>query len=345
MIVSAVATSALVAALLGDRVAAWARIPAGLVVSATVAAGAAALALALERHAVFAGRRGRRLALHAAVALLTTVLGTALVYASVRFTQPDAVASFVRGPLYWSAAWWVVLYGLVATAWHAVRERDRLRARELAAAQAELHALRARLDPHFLFNTLHSLGVLVREDRGLAEEALDQFGELMRYVLRTSRAGEDVPLADEIDFVRSYLALEKLRLGDRLRVVEDLDDDALDCSVPPLLVQPLIENAIRHGIAPLRRGGTVELSARHEGGTLTIRVRDDGAGCDAASVARSAGLGLDAVARQLAARFPAEHRFAAGPRPEGGFEVQLSLPASVPGSPVARRPAERRRAS
>jgi signal transduction histidine kinase len=343
--VVALAGAALAAASLAGVLPSWARIPVGFVVSALLAAGAAALAFALARHRVLGGRRWGALAAHLAAALPTALLGTALVYASVRLGEPGAVAGFVRGPIYWTAAWWIVLYALVATVWHVVLTREHLRARELAAARAELHALRARLDPHFLFNTLHSLAVLVREDRDLAEDALERFGELMRYVLRTSRAGDDVPLADEIAFVRNYLALEKLRLGERLRVVEDLEDDALDCPVPPLLVQPLVENAVRHGIAPLRRGGTIELSARVEGRRLVLSVRDDGAGADTAALERVRGVGLDAVAQQLTARFPGEHRFELETRPSAGFAVRMTLPAGHDAPALVSPPASRRRAS
>jgi LytS/YehU family sensor histidine kinase len=167
---------------------------------------------------------------------------------------------------------------------------------------------------------------LVREDPRGAEEALERFGGLMRYVLDAGRADE-VALADELAFVRDYLALEGLRLGERLRVEEAVDAEALECAVPPLLLQPLVENAVRHGIAPRRSGGTVRLAARCTGVRILLEVADDGAGADPAALPEADGLGLAAVRRQLEARFPGAGRMDVETRPGGGFVVRLAVPA------------------
>jgi LytS/YehU family sensor histidine kinase len=153
----------------------------------------------------------------------------------------------------------VVVYGAIAAAARAARAQARLRERELAAAAAELQALRARLDPYFLFNTRHSLTQLAREDPAATEDALERFGAMMRYVLDAGRgdsAAGEVTLEEERGFVRDYLALERLRLGGRLRVVEDVAEEALELAMPPLLLQPLVENAVRHGAAPRGRDGS-----------------------------------------------------------------------------------------
>src|SRR5207237_9488782 len=116
---------------------------------------------------------------------------------------------------------------------------------------AELAAPSGPLNPLFLFNTSHTLPALVRRDPATAERALERFGDLLRYLLDVNRAArEDVPLADEMTFVRNYLALEQLRLGERLRVRERIDPEALDCMLPSLTLQPLIEHAVKHGIPP-----------------------------------------------------------------------------------------------
>jgi LytS/YehU family sensor histidine kinase len=212
------------------------------------------------------------------------------------------------------------------------RVQQRLREREQAAENAELQALRAQLNPHFLFNTLHALTQLVREDPVATETALERFGELMRYVLHSGRsASADVALEDEISFVRHYLALEQLRLGERLRVVEDLDPDALELAVPPLLLQPLVENAVRHGISPLRDGGTLQLSARVAGEHLCIDVADDGRGAKPDAWRRPAGLGLESAARQLDARFRGAARLEISSGPQRGFAARIVAPAELPG--------------
>ena len=223
---------------------------------------------------------------------------------------------------------WV--YGAIAATAYAVRATARLRERELAAARAELQALRAQLDPHFLFNTLHSLSALVRHDPRAAEDALERFGALMRYVLDANRA-DTVALGEELGFVRDYLALERLRLGERLRVVEEIDPEALECAVPPLLLQPLVENAVRHGIAPRRRGGTVRLIARFERDALVLEVADDGPGTAPEACDDAAGLGLRAVRRQLETFFPGEGRLTIGTRPDEGFTARLALPLHAVG--------------
>jgi LytS/YehU family sensor histidine kinase len=228
----------------------------------------------------------------------------------------------------WQFVWGLVIYGGLA---QAARAQQRLRAQEVATAGAELQALRAQLNPHFLFNTLHALTQLVREDPIATQDALERFGALMRYVLDAGRrAIEDVPLQDEIGFVRNYLALERLRLGDRLRVFEDLDPDALELAVPPLLLQPLVENAVRHGLAPRSDGGTIRLTARARDGVLAIEVSDDGGGGEPDAWRRSSGLGLKSVRRQLEARFPRGSHLEIVTTPSAGFAVRLRMPARLP---------------
>ncbi|MFI5372084.1 MAG: sensor histidine kinase, partial [Candidatus Eisenbacteria bacterium] len=128
-------------------------------------------------------------------------------------------------------------------------------------AQAELRTLRSQMNPHFLFNALNTIASMVREDPAAAEDTTTRLAELFRYALRASDR-EHVPLADELAFVRDYLAIERRRFGARLTVVEDIAPGLDDVPVPTLLLQPLVENAVRHGIAPRVEGGTVRLAAR-----------------------------------------------------------------------------------
>ena len=172
-----------------------------------------------------------------------------------------------------------LFYGLLTTGSYLIGMISRLREQEARAARAdalrmraELAALRGQLNPHFLFNTLHTLTALVRRDPETAEHAFERFGDMLRYVLDVKRsAREDVTLGDELQFVRNYLSLEKLRLGDRLRVVEQIDPEALDCLLPSLTLQPLVENAIKYGIAPTRAGGRCELGGAVSGYVAVAR--------------------------------------------------------------------------
>jgi LytS/YehU family sensor histidine kinase len=205
-------------------------------------------------------------------------------------------------------------------------------------ARAELSALRNKLDPHFLFNTLHSILALVRRDPPRAEQALLRFSDLLRQLLDRERGsadesgGEDrLLLAREIDFTRDYLALEALRLGPRLSVDWQLDDAALDARVPFLCVQPLVENAIKHAFNPRSAPGRLTLSARPIAAGLQIEVADDGPGCDPARAEASAGLGLRTVRRRVEL---AGGRLEVQTRPGAGFRVRIDLPWDGPEAPL-----------
>ena len=241
----------------------------------------------------------------------------------------------------WQSVFGVFLYGLVAGVSYALRAVTRSRDLRILAeraerlrAQAELSALRAHINPHFLFNTLHTVTQLLRGDPARAEAALEHLSELFRYALRLDRQRvELVSLEDEWQFVESYLWLEQLRMGERLRVDASLDDEALACAVPPFTLQPLVENAIRHGIGPAHSGGTLIVRAAERNGILEIEVRDDGAGADAAAVANDAGLGVRAVRQRIEARHGTRATAHVTSEIGKGFRVVLSFPAeAVPGT-------------
>jgi LytS/YehU family sensor histidine kinase len=162
------------------------------------------------------------------------------------------MAAVVVGQIFMGSLLYCLLVGFTYAALGEIRRRQQaaVAARsEALRVEAELKALRAQVNPHFLFNTLHSLLALVRRDARAAEEALEQFGDLMRYALRVQQeTGDEVLLAEEWTFTQDYLALEKLRLGDRLQVHTDIDDTALARNVPSFSLQPLLENAIGHCI-------------------------------------------------------------------------------------------------
>jgi two-component system LytT family sensor kinase len=255
-------------------------------------------------------------------------------------------ASFVIAKTF--ASWQLVSgfwsYGITAGLAYAIRVTRALREREAATARAEaarasaeLSALRGQLNPHFLFNTLHTLTALVRRDPETAEAALEQFGEMLRYVLDVNRASrEDVTLAEELDFVRNFLALEQLRLGARLKYVERLDPEACDCIIPSLTLQPLVENAVKYAIAPSVEGGTIVVSSSLENSSLVLEVSDDGPGDGGVWENGGFGVGLRAVRQRLETRFPGASSFRISTAPGKGFSVRLSLPAETSSG---RRPA------
>ncbi len=214
--------------------------------------------------------------------------------------------------------------------------RRRLRTQELAGARlqaelakAELDALRGQLHPHFLFNTLNAISMLVRKGEGdTAVRMITGLGDLLRLALAT--AGEqEVPLRQEIDFLERYLCLQQLRFPDRLRIEMRIAPETLDARVPSLMLQPLAENAVRHGIAPSITGGSVEVAAVREGGELVVRVRDTGVGLRPGSESPG-GVGLRNVRARLQHLYPGEHRFRVANRLEGGVESLLAIPFRCP---------------
>ncbi|HEX2851940.1 MAG TPA: sensor histidine kinase [Opitutaceae bacterium] len=213
----------------------------------------------------------------------------------------------------------VILYAGTVLAWHAATYYRDSKARQLQSAelesllrQAQLQALRNQLNPHFLFNTLHSIAELVHENPPHAEQMLLRLAELLRKALRSSSEPE-VALAEELDFVRGYLEIEQMRLGDRLRVTWDIAPEALSARVPSLLLQPLVENAIQHGIAPSVQTGTLLIRAWREGEFLHVQVRDNGPGLSAAPSDQrrdsGSGVGLANTRSRLQRLYGEHHRF------------------------------------
>lgn len=284
-------------------------------------------------------RFGRRLALHALGAAVFVAAWLLLDFATAYafFGLAHAQASFEQG-LVWRAAWGVLIYATLVFGFGGVLHARAAAAAALRAAhaeaarvQAELAAVSSKLNPHFLFNTLNSLLMLTRRDPAAAEAALLAFARLMRYSLDSTRQ-QRVSLREELDFVRDYLQLEALRLGPRLQVDWQLDADLDAAELPPLSLQPLVENAVLHGIAPRVAGGRLTLSARREGERLALRVADDGPGCDwpppAGSRAREGGgVGLAALQRRFELDYEGQARLAVHTAPGAGFAVELSLPA------------------
>lgn len=220
---------------------------------------------------------------------------------------------------------WAVFYLALSYA-GAVRASEREAARLRAAAQtAELRALRYQVNPHFLFNTLNSISALVMAGRRADAEAMILNLSTFFRTSLASEPTEDVPLADEIEVQKLYLEIEAVRFPDRLSTSFDIDPAAANACVPGLILQPLIENAIKYGVAPAKRPVSISVLARLADGNLKITVRDDG-GVRSQSPSNGTGVGLRNVHDRLAARFGDAAQLVAGPHPEGGFEAVLTLP-------------------
>jgi sensor histidine kinase YesM len=204
---------------------------------------------------------------------------------------------------------------------------ERAKAAEQARAelaQAELRALRAQINPHFLFNTLNSIASLIATQPRAAEETTTRLAEVFRYALQASDR-DQAPLARELEFVRSLLAIERTRFGDRLRVEESIEPGLEAASVPTLLLQPLVENAVRHGVSDRPGGGTVRIAARREGDRLVLEVADDGPGIDDSAAPSGTGFGLHSVRERLRAAGP-PHALEIDSAPGRGTRVRVLLP-------------------
>jgi LytS/YehU family sensor histidine kinase len=202
-------------------------------------------------------------------------------------------------------------------------ERRAAEARTLAR-EAELRALKMQLNPHFLFNSLHSIGALAMRDGGRAREMCVRLADFLRSSLRLGDR-ESIPLREELALARSYLKVEHVLLEDRLRVEEKIDSSCEGCAVPALLLQPLIENAVKHGIAGLVEGGAIRLAAMRRGDSVAITIEN---GFDPDAPAERTGLGLAHVRRRLQVRYGEAAEFDAGPA-DGLYRVQLRLPCEA----------------
>jgi signal transduction histidine kinase len=222
-----------------------------------------------------------------------------------------------------------VIYGFELLKNRLERTASALKEKELQAerllkltAEAELKALQARINPHFLFNTLNSIASLISEDPAKAEEMTEKLSALFRYTLSADR-GERVRLEQELHILRSYIDIEQLRLGPRLRVSIDIDARLQDLSVPPLLLQPIVENSVKYAVAAREEGGNIEVCGRRSGDRCILEVIDDGPGFDGQT--RGAGYALENIRQRLAASYGTEHRFLIS-RADGKTIVQIEVP-------------------
>jgi LytS/YehU family sensor histidine kinase len=224
----------------------------------------------------------------------------------------------------------VMVYSLLLGVGYALVYARQLHERELREAQLEtellsahLNVLKMQLQPHFLFNTLNSISSLMYADVGAADRMVARLADFLRQTLRTLDT-QEVTLQEEMNFLTLYLDIERTRLRDRLEVCLDVDEGARVALVPHLILQPLVENAIRHAIAPRVEGGSVTILAKRRGDRLQLVVRDDGPGLQ--SDPNTTGLGLRNTRQRLQHLYPGTHRFLIRDARDGGAEVEVEIP-------------------
>jgi len=232
---------------------------------------------------------------------------------------PFSVVFFLWCTLYFSTKQWQ----------QSAHERARLVRAESEAREARLSALRYQLNPHFLFNSLNAVSTLVLEGNvPAATRMLAQIGELLRTTLDND-ASPEIPLSQELAFVEQYLAIEQTRLGGRLRVFKAISPDTLDAVVPSMLLQPLVENAVRHGVAPVIQGGTIAIESTIQNDCLVMTIRNSGPQVNATSTQAdkpSKGIGLTNTAERLRTLYGDKQRFSLQSPDAGGYEVTIELP-------------------
>ncbi|MCP3098042.1 histidine kinase [Myxococcus sp. K15C18031901] len=264
--------------------------------------------------------------LHAGGALAVSFSRATVIYALDPWVHwyevPPAYGEVLQHALLYNPFIYLILLGVA----HAVYLAEQVRLKDTQLARAQLHVLKAQLHPHFLFNTLNSISALVHRDPRGSERMIARLSDLLRGTL--DAAHEEVPLREELRTLQLYLDIQGVRFTDRLQVRQEIAPDALGAHVPHLLLQPLVENAIQHGIAPRSAPGTVTVAARREGAELLLEVRDDGVGLrdGAPRTGPGSGKGLWLTRERLVQLYGMDHRMELRGATGGGASVTLCIP-------------------
>jgi two-component system, LytTR family, sensor kinase len=269
-----------------------------------------------------------RVMLHLAAALVLSLGRTA---AMIAVLGPRPFSLVFWGSVSVNILYYTLLLGIAHPIMYYERYREGQRTAERLAAgltEARLQALKMQLQPHFLFNTLNAISALIPAEAQPARRMVARLGDLLRIALEHEET-QEVTLREEIAFLEPYLEIEQARLGDRLTVDMQIAPETLDVRVPHLLLQPLVENAIRHGIAPRIEPGNVAISTALTADQrfLELQIRDDGPGVEGTRHARTRkGVGLANVQSRLEQLYGPDHRFALANHPDGGVIVSIALP-------------------
>jgi two-component system, LytTR family, sensor kinase len=220
----------------------------------------------------------------------------------------------------------VFAVGLPLRIWNNTRNEIKIAEQQVSLMQARLDALTRQINPHFLFNTLNSVSSLIRTDPAQARGVIYKLSNILRRLLR--RHENFTPLREELAFIDDYLSIEVVRFGDKLRVEKDVDPATLDMQVPSMLLQPLVENSIKHGLASKVEGGTIRLRARRAHNRLHVSVEDDGVGIPEAKLATllEHGIGVNNVTERLKVLFGANYSMRIESKPQEGTRIEIEMP-------------------
>jgi two-component system, LytTR family, sensor kinase len=338
----------------------WTMLPAGpalsyfnlLAIGLVTWCGWAVLAAAVftlgRRFRIGGAETGKALAVHASasIVLATTsvvLVATTRVVLQRRWGLDPQWADSVYEAFFRTIDFHVPIYWALLGLQHAVDYHREMRTREVDAArletrlvEAHLHALHRQIHPHFLFNTLHAISALVHRDPDRADAMIERLSDMLRVTLSTV-GRQEVTVGQELEFLRAYLDIEQVHFGSRLRVTVDVDPEVFDALVPNLVLQPLAENALRHGLAPVAGGGSLHIAARRDGDELVLCVGDDGRGLRNPAPGGH-GLGLSNTRARLHALHPGTASLTVEARQGGGVLVTVRLPFCAA---AVERPAER----
>jgi two-component system LytT family sensor kinase len=255
------------------------------------------------------------------------------------YAHPPRLFALLASQLWIQVLVWLsapIMVGIALKVWNALRIELTLEEQKRLLLEARLDALQRQINPHFLFNTLNSIASLVRMKPELAREMIVKLANILRALLKDHDTY--VPLREELSFTDDYLDIEVVRFGaDKLRVEKEIDPRTLAVLVPSILLQPLIENSIKHGLEPRLRGGTVTLRSRLDGDRVLIEVADDGVGMGnrpaSALPHTGAGIGMKNVQERLEVLYGKEARFTIVSNPGRGTSVSIEIPANLPDAP------------
>ena len=210
--------------------------------------------------------------------------------------------------------------------WNNARNETKLVEQEQLLMRARLAALSSQIHPHFLFNTLNSVSSLIRTNPDQARAVVYKLSSILRRLLRKNENFS--PLRDELSFIEDYLAIEMVRFGDKLRFEKNISAETLDMQVPSMLLQPLVENSIRHGLSGKLDGGVIRLGCHAENGRIRLAVEDDGVGIPEARLATllEQGIGVSNVNERLKVLFGNDYRMYVDSRPDGGTRIEIEIP-------------------
>jgi len=271
-----------------------------------------------------------KLLVHFILALLYAIAIYGFCYESLRLLGSDGARAFAQSRE-WILFYYVMVYATQFAIFHGFEIFSRLRTKERQAAELlalareqDLAILKSQVNPHFFFNTLNIINALASENPKETREVIAQFADLMRYALDCAKR-DWVSLQEELDCAKTFISIETRRFDDRLQISYEVDESLLTLMVPPLILQPLVENAVRHGIEPSEEGGKIVLRITGGDGVLLVSVKDTGVGFQGAS-SEGNGIGLHNTDARLRKLYGEQAALWTKSPPEGGFEVGFSIP-------------------